>query len=254
MERRTDSRTFSKAFTARTSIFTRDPLSSAPRVRQAVITSKDMDVILTIAESDPFHENNDNYGLSRNLGCRVARDFLSGQLGRAAAIPAAGLSRSTNAGQAKKTRNPGGKKGSHPFRGKSKKSQAVLPAQSKPAAGLLPRRRLAIWPFLLSRGSPDFEQALSRILHGKGVPHQLHIWQDRAHSGHYWRRMARIYIQGPRFPALENSSARTRSPGPSAPRYRFSFANPVPGCAVAFCVSFGPSMRKPLPPPTIPAA
>jgi esterase/lipase superfamily enzyme len=37
-------------------------------------------------------------------------------------------------------------------------------------------------------------ECLSRILHGKGVPHQLHIWQDRAHSGRYWRRMARIYI------------------------------------------------------------
>ncbi len=35
---------------------------------------------------------------------------------------------------------------------------------------------------------------VSRILRGKGVPHQLHVWQDRAHSGYYWRRMASIYL------------------------------------------------------------
>jgi esterase/lipase superfamily enzyme len=41
------------------------------------------------------------------------------------------------------------------------------------------------------RGNNEY---LRRILHGKGVPHQLHIWEDRAHSAHYWRRMARIYV------------------------------------------------------------
>ena len=35
---------------------------------------------------------------------------------------------------------------------------------------------------------------LSRILHDKCVPHQFHVWQDRAHSAYYWRRMARIYV------------------------------------------------------------
>ena len=34
---------------------------------------------------------------------------------------------------------------------------------------------------------PDFARA-------KGVPHRLHVWEDRAHSARYWRRMARIYV------------------------------------------------------------
>ncbi len=63
------------------------------------------------------------------------------------------LSRPSNAGQAKKTRNPGGKKGSHPFQGESKKGRlSVLPARLQPATGMRPRVRLAIRPFLLSRG------------------------------------------------------------------------------------------------------
>jgi esterase/lipase superfamily enzyme len=41
------------------------------------------------------------------------------------------------------------------------------------------------------RGNNEY---LSQILHGKGVPHQLHVWEDRAHSAYYWRRMARIYV------------------------------------------------------------
>ena len=35
---------------------------------------------------------------------------------------------------------------------------------------------------------------LSDILHGKGVRNQLHIWDGRAHSGKYWRRMASLYV------------------------------------------------------------
>jgi len=35
---------------------------------------------------------------------------------------------------------------------------------------------------------------LSRILHTKGIGHQIHHWDDRAHSGYYWRRMAQIYV------------------------------------------------------------
>jgi len=35
---------------------------------------------------------------------------------------------------------------------------------------------------------------LSEMLHSKGVPNQLHIWDGRAHSGKYWRRMAPLYL------------------------------------------------------------
>jgi esterase/lipase superfamily enzyme len=37
-------------------------------------------------------------------------------------------------------------------------------------------------------------EALSHILHQKKVPHTLHYWEERAHSGYYWRRMAPIYL------------------------------------------------------------
>ena len=35
---------------------------------------------------------------------------------------------------------------------------------------------------------------MSQVLRDKGVDHQLHLWEDRAHSGHYWRQMVRIYL------------------------------------------------------------
>lgn len=35
---------------------------------------------------------------------------------------------------------------------------------------------------------------LSQILTAKGISHQLHEWDDRAHRGYYWRRMAPIYL------------------------------------------------------------
>jgi esterase/lipase superfamily enzyme len=35
---------------------------------------------------------------------------------------------------------------------------------------------------------------LSDILSAKGVGHQLHIWDGRAHSAKYWRRMAALYV------------------------------------------------------------
>jgi esterase/lipase superfamily enzyme len=35
---------------------------------------------------------------------------------------------------------------------------------------------------------------LSEILHAKGIPHQLHLWEGRAHRGYFWRKMAQIYI------------------------------------------------------------
>jgi len=34
----------------------------------------------------------------------------------------------------------------------------------------------------------------SSILQNKGIPHQLHAWDRRAHSAKHWRGMARIYI------------------------------------------------------------
>lgn len=37
-------------------------------------------------------------------------------------------------------------------------------------------------------------QHLSAILQEKGIQHQLLVWDDRAHSGYYWRRMAKLYI------------------------------------------------------------
>ncbi len=35
---------------------------------------------------------------------------------------------------------------------------------------------------------------LSDVLWKKNIHHQLHIWDDRAHSGYYWRRMAKLYL------------------------------------------------------------
>lgn len=35
---------------------------------------------------------------------------------------------------------------------------------------------------------------LSATLHRLGVHHQLHQWDERAHRGYYWRRMAPLYL------------------------------------------------------------
>ncbi len=35
---------------------------------------------------------------------------------------------------------------------------------------------------------------LSAVLHAKQIPHQFHIWGERAHRGYYWRRMAPLYL------------------------------------------------------------
>jgi len=40
----------------------------------------------------------------------------------------------------------------------------------------------------------DNNENLSDILQGKGIHHQFHHWDERAHSGYYWRRMAQIYV------------------------------------------------------------
>jgi len=71
-------------------------------------------------------------------------DFWSDQGARAAAIPAAVLSRPSNAGQNKKTRNPSG--------GSKKCRLAALLAQLQPAEGMRLRERLAIRHFLFPRG------------------------------------------------------------------------------------------------------
>ena len=34
----------------------------------------------------------------------------------------------------------------------------------------------------------------SDVLARKGINHSLHVWQGRAHKGHYWRRMATEYL------------------------------------------------------------
>ena len=40
----------------------------------------------------------------------------------------------------------------------------------------------------------DNNEHLSHVLHGKGISHRLIHWNDRAHSGFYWRRMAPLYL------------------------------------------------------------
>lgn len=35
---------------------------------------------------------------------------------------------------------------------------------------------------------------LSKILYEKGIHHQLHHWEGRAHRGHYWRKMVTVYL------------------------------------------------------------
>jgi esterase/lipase superfamily enzyme len=40
----------------------------------------------------------------------------------------------------------------------------------------------------------DNNRYLSHILWNKGVRHALHEWDARAHQGHYWRRMAPLYL------------------------------------------------------------
>lgn len=40
----------------------------------------------------------------------------------------------------------------------------------------------------------DNNHYLSRMLHDKGVRHELNVWHGRAHNGHHWRNMARLYL------------------------------------------------------------
>ncbi|EDM27510.1 hypothetical protein LNTAR_05341 [Lentisphaera araneosa HTCC2155] len=50
--------------------------------------------------------------------------------------------------------------------------------------------------FTIGKEDPFKEnnEHLSHLLWQKGIKHQLHYWDDRAHSGYYWRRMAPLYI------------------------------------------------------------
>jgi len=40
----------------------------------------------------------------------------------------------------------------------------------------------------------DNNRYLSEVLWTKGVWHALHEWDERAHRGHYWRKMAPLYV------------------------------------------------------------
>lgn len=37
-------------------------------------------------------------------------------------------------------------------------------------------------------------EALHRLLDGKGIPHRFHVWTGRAHQAGAWRRMAQLYL------------------------------------------------------------
>lgn len=56
-------------------------------------------------------------------------------------------------------------------------------------------RRMEI-TLVIGREDPflDNNQFLSEILTSKGVPHTLHVWEERAHQGRYWRKMAPRYV------------------------------------------------------------
>lgn len=49
---------------------------------------------------------------------------------------------------------------------------------------------------VIGREDPFLEnnRHLSHTLGAKGIPHRLHEWDERAHRGYYWRRMAPIYL------------------------------------------------------------
>jgi len=56
-------------------------------------------------------------------------------------------------------------------------------------------RRLEI-VLAIGRADPflDNNRHLSRLLGDKGIPHQLHVWDGRAHSAGAWRKMAGLYV------------------------------------------------------------
>jgi esterase/lipase superfamily enzyme len=50
--------------------------------------------------------------------------------------------------------------------------------------------------FIIGREDPFLgnNHRLSRILGSKGIPHQMHEWDGRAHQGSAWRKMAPLYV------------------------------------------------------------
>jgi esterase/lipase superfamily enzyme len=49
---------------------------------------------------------------------------------------------------------------------------------------------------VIGRDDPFLQnnQQLSLILRQKNIDHHFSIWDNRAHSGYYWRRMALVYM------------------------------------------------------------
>lgn len=49
---------------------------------------------------------------------------------------------------------------------------------------------------VIGREDPFLDNNLhmSQLLTDKGIQHNLHIWDERAHRAYYWRRMVRIYL------------------------------------------------------------
>jgi esterase/lipase superfamily enzyme len=56
-------------------------------------------------------------------------------------------------------------------------------------------RRLEV---VLASGQPDLflgsTQQLAGLLAAKAIPHQLHVWNDRAHSPKHWAKMIPLYL------------------------------------------------------------
>jgi len=50
--------------------------------------------------------------------------------------------------------------------------------------------------FVIGREDPFLANNLfmSHLFNCKGISHQLYIWDERAHSGYYWRKMVRLYL------------------------------------------------------------
>lgn len=50
--------------------------------------------------------------------------------------------------------------------------------------------------FVIGRDDPFLHNNMhmSEVLNNKNVHHQLHVWDERAHRGYYWRQMAPLYL------------------------------------------------------------
>lgn len=68
-----------------------------------------------------------------------------------------------------------------------------LPSVDGPRLDALKRMEIVL---VVGREDPfvDSNRQLSEILRAKGVAHSLHEWEERAHRGRYWRRMAPEYL------------------------------------------------------------